>query len=70
MADPLGVSRELLEWAGDGSGGGDRVPDEVLVGRQRQGKHGVHRYDPADLGVTDDAVRGAFGWYMDRYGLL
>ena len=70
MADPLGVSRELFEWLGTGLGEATESRMRCWLGDNPQGKHGVHRYDPADLGVTDDAVRGAFGWYMDRYGLL
>ena len=59
MADPLGVSRELFEWLGTGLGEATESRMRCWLEDNPQGKHGVHRYDPADLGVTDDAVRGA-----------
>jgi len=31
--------------------------------------HGVHRYDVADFGITEDEIRQRFGAYVDRFDL-
>ena len=69
MADPLGVSRELFAWLGMDVSFQTEAGMRSWLERNPQGKHGVHRYDPAELGVTDQAVRTMFGPYMARYGL-
>jgi hypothetical protein len=35
-----------------------------------QGKHGKHRYDLAQFGLTEDQVQTAFGDYQQRYELV
>jgi hypothetical protein len=36
----------------------------------RRGAHGVHRYDPAAFGLTREAVRRCFDFYLERFGGL
>jgi hypothetical protein len=69
MADPLAVSRQLFEWLGTGVSSETEAGMRSWLERNPQGKHGVHRYDPAELGVTEAAVRSVFAPYMARYGL-
>lgn len=35
-----------------------------------EGQHGVHRYNVADFGLTEDAIRERFGDYVQRFDLL
>jgi hypothetical protein len=68
MADPVGVAAALLTWLGM-----DMTPETEArmhswLEENPQGKHGTHRYDPANLGVTDEAIHSHFGSYMARYG--
>jgi hypothetical protein len=69
MADPLAVSHQLFAWLGMDVSSRTEAGMRSWLERNPQGKHGVHRYDPAELGVSDQAVRTVFGPYMARYGL-
>ena len=33
-------------------------------------KHGAHRYDGADFGITEEGLADRFGAYRDRFGPL
>lgn len=52
------------------------LPDDVrakMAGRiaeKPELKHGVHRYDIADFGLTENEVRKRFGDYVERFDLL
>jgi hypothetical protein len=41
-----------------------RIEDKPELAR------GVHRYDIADFGMTEDEARAPFGDYVQRYDLL
>jgi hypothetical protein len=74
LVDLLSVSSSDLGFGSD-HGPGEKAGRELPFRMRRwleqnpQGKHGAHRYDPADLGVTDEAVQAHYAPYMARYGL-
>jgi hypothetical protein len=68
MADPVGVATALFKWLGMDVTEETQSEMQSWLAGNPQNKHGSHRYDPAGLGVTDEAVRTHFGPYMDRYG--
>lgn len=47
--------------------GADRM--RAFIADNPKGKHGIHRYAPAEFGVKPDAIRDAFRPYMGRFGL-
>jgi hypothetical protein len=69
MADPLAVSRRLFAWLDMDVSSKTEAGMRTWLERNPQGRHGVHRYDPDELGVSDQAVRAVFAPYMARYGL-
>jgi hypothetical protein len=69
MVDPLALSTALFEWLGMEVGTQTEARMRSWLERNPQGKYGVHRYEPIELGVTDEAVQAAFGPYMARYQL-
>ena len=42
---------------------------QAFIADNPKGKHGIHRYAPAEYGVEPAAVRRAFRAYMDRFDL-
>jgi hypothetical protein len=69
MADPLALSRQLFGWLGMDVSPKTEAGMRSWLAQNPQGKHGVHRYDPEELGVTDEAVGRLFASYIARYGL-
>lgn len=65
VADPLGMVQRIYQHF-------DLVADpkmqekmEMYIGRNRQHKHGVHRYSLAQFGLTGEEVQNRFSRYMD-----
>jgi hypothetical protein len=44
------------------------MAQRIIDDPERQ--HGVHRYDIADFGITEDQVRARFGDYIDHFNLI
>jgi hypothetical protein len=68
--DPLQVIKQIYRFAGL-----DLLPEVESVMLQRiaakpELSHGVHRYDVADFGMTEDDIRERFGNYIARFDLL
>jgi hypothetical protein len=68
--DPLQVIKQIYRFAGL-----ELVPEVESVMLQRiaakpELSHGVHRYDVADFGMTEDDIRERFGNYIARFDLL
>ena len=66
VADPIAVVRAIYDRAG-------RATTEAFERRMRgwlaenpAGRHGLHRPDPADFGLTEEAVADAFAPYSQR----
>jgi hypothetical protein len=68
-ADPLRVATRLLEWLGMDMTSETRGRMRWWLEQNPQGKRGVHRYAPAELGVSEEAVHLLFAPYIERYGL-
>ena len=69
MADPVATLRKLyaqleLDWPSNH----DATVRDYL-GAKPKGKHGEHRYDFDDVGLSDDSVRATFAQYVDHYGI-
>jgi hypothetical protein len=68
--DPMGILERIYSFIGM------EITDDVRAGfaRRIQEKpelaHGVHRYNIADYGMTEEQVREPFGDYIRRYDLL
>jgi hypothetical protein len=67
--DPISVVRRIYDFCGM------TLSDEVERAMRRriaadpERSHGVHRYNVADFGITEDEIRERFGSYVDRYEL-
>jgi hypothetical protein len=68
MADPVGIAAGVLTWLGMDMTAETEARMHSWLDENPQGKHGTHRYDPANLGVTDEAMYSHFRPYMARYG--
>lgn len=67
--DPMGTVRRIYAFADL-----ELTPEvEAAMAERIEAKpelaHGVHRYDVADYGLTEDAIREQFGPYMDTFDL-
>jgi hypothetical protein len=69
IADPLRVAGEVFHWLGTDVTADTEVRLRAWLEQNPQGKHGVHGYEPAELGVTNDVVSTTFGSYIDLYDL-
>ena len=68
-ADPMRVVRRIYRFAGL-----ELSPEieQLMLARiaaRPELSHGLHRYDVADFGMTEDGVREQFGAYMDAFDL-
>jgi hypothetical protein len=69
MADPLGVGNAVFDWLGMDLQPRTGALMRSWLEQNPQGKYGVHRYEPIELGASDEAVQAVFSSYMARYGL-
>jgi hypothetical protein len=69
MADPVTTIRRAHDHLGlpFADGYGDAIT--AYLAAKPRGKHGVHRYDPAELGIDQASVRDDYAAYMDFYGI-
>jgi hypothetical protein len=67
QSDPLAEIRRLYEWLGDELG--DEAVVRMLDWREDnpKDKHGRHRYDAAEFGLTADALARRFADYRQRF---
>lgn len=70
QADPIAVIRGLYAWLGR-----ELTPETEAQMRQwrdanPRDKHGIHRYNAADFGMTDEALAARFHAYRERFGAL
>ena len=68
MADPIRVAAAVFEWLDLDITPETEARMQSWLEEHPQGKHGTHRYDPVQFGVTNEAVVEHFGDYMARYG--
>jgi hypothetical protein len=68
--DPTGTIARIYDFIGmdltaqAGTAMAQRIADKPEL------KHGAHRYDIADFGLTEDEVRERFGDYVQRFDLV
>jgi hypothetical protein len=69
MADPVAAIRRAHDHLGlpFADGYGTAITDYLAA--KPRGKHGVHRYDPAALGIDQAGIRAEYAAYMDFYGI-
>ena len=69
MADPVAAIRATYDHLGLPFD--ERMPDLITtyLRDKPKGKFGAHRYDPADLSLTDEGIRADYARYVDHYGI-
>ena len=70
VADPVARARALSEELGLPVDASTESRMAEHLTRNRQHKHGRHRYRAEDFGLDEPRVTGAFGDYLDRFGAL
>ena len=68
--DPVGVIRRIYGFIGMALTEQALADMAQRIAEKPELQHGVHRYDVADFGLTEDDVRARFGDYVQRYDLL
>jgi hypothetical protein len=67
--DPLGQVARVYDYFGIEFSPKARDKMRAYVAENRKGKHGVHRYDIADTGLTAGEVRERFKFYTDYFDI-
>jgi hypothetical protein len=68
--DPMGVLERIYAFIGMEIIDDVRAGFAKRIGEKPELSHGVHRYNIADYGMTEEQVREPFGDYIERYGLI
>lgn len=68
-ANPMAVVERIYEFADLGLTPEVKAAMAVRIEEKPELSHGVHRYDVADYGLTEDEIREQFGSYMDTFDL-
>jgi hypothetical protein len=70
MGDPVATIRRAHDHLGlPFADGYDERITGYLAAKPRN-KHGVHRYDPAELGIDQSSIRDEYAAYMAAYGIV
>jgi hypothetical protein len=69
-SDPLGTAERVYDHLGLPLDAAQRAAIEAWAVENRRGARGTHEYSLEQFGLTDAAVVGAFGPYLDRFGEL
>ncbi len=67
VADPLSVARRLYDHLGRPLGAAAEAAMRRWLADNPQHKHGAHRYELADFGLTADQITTALAPYLDRF---
>lgn len=70
VADPLGLVHRIYEWLGTRLDAGTEEAMRQWMSDNPRHQHGVHHYEPQDLGLPAARVRPAFAEYYRRFGDL
>lgn len=65
--DPIAAVERLYAFLGEELTDVARAQMEAWRRDTPRDRHGVHRYDPAELGIDMDALAARFAFYTDRY---
>ena len=69
ISDPMKVVEGIYERFGIALSGEAADRMRRFIADNPQGKHGVHRYAPAEYGLDVPALRARFARYSDRFGI-
>ena len=69
VRDPLALVGSIYDRFGVTLTTEARTAMERFMAENSQGKHGTHRYDPADFGLEPDVVRARFADYTARHAI-
>jgi hypothetical protein len=69
VADPVDTVRTIYAHFGDELDAGAADAMAAYATANRQGTHGVHRYDAADWGLDRGAIDARFADYRARFGI-
>jgi hypothetical protein len=67
--DPIGVVRKLYPFIGLELTPEVEAVMQARVAARPEWRHGAHRYDAADYGLTEQEIREQFGGYVDAFDL-
>jgi hypothetical protein len=67
VADPLGVARRLYQHLGRPFDAAAEAAMRRWLADNPQHKHGAHRYDLAEFGLTPGQITAALAPYLDRF---
>ncbi len=70
QADPFTEIRRLYDWLGRDYTSGTEARMQAWRADNPRDKHGSHRYDGRDFGLTDDRLDTRFDAYRQRFGSL
>jgi hypothetical protein len=70
MQDPFPWMERLYAFLGEEFTPETRARMERWRAETPREKHGDHRYDPADFGLSETALRERFRFYSDRFDVL
>ncbi len=68
--EPMKVLERIYDFIGMDIPEGTRASLTRRIEEKPELQHGVHRYDIADFGMTEEEAREPFGGYIDRFDLL
>jgi hypothetical protein len=68
--DPMRAVESIYAFVGIDLTASTRAAMERRIADKPEAAFGVHRYDIADFGLTEDGIRERFGDYVDRFDLL
>jgi len=68
--DPMGTLDRIYAFIGMDIADETRAGFARRIAEKPEMQHGVHRYDIADFGMTEDEAREPFGDYISRYDLV
>lgn len=67
--DPMSVVRRIYPFIGMELTPETESAMEARVAARPEHRHGTHRYQASDYGMTEDEIREQFGSYVDDFGL-
>ena len=68
--DPMAVLERIYNFIGIDNPRSTRVAMAQRIKEKPELSHGIHRYNIADFGLTEEEVRERFGDYVQRFDLL
>ena len=69
MRDPTAELERISDFAGLAWTASDRAKLQQARGHNQQNKHGVHKYQLEDFGLSAERTRERFADYIERYAI-